>query len=530
MSGSHATVNSDDPALMTTGAPDWRSATLWFGMLVTLALLLFHDAAITMVGTWWDTKTYNHGFLVLPITLGLIWGERKAVLALVPKPEPRALVGLAVAGLLWLVGQAIEATILREVALVGLVIALVPLVFGWPVCRRLWFPLAFLWFMVPAGDELIPALQSFTSTFASALVGLAGVPVFHDGILIQTPGGMFEVAEACAGIRFLIANVALAVLFSYFAFQIWWKSAIMLCLAVVVPVVANGVRAATIILIANWIKPEWASGFDHVAYGWGFFAVVMFLLLWLGSHFADPPPLEQLMPADPPVATCSSRQSFWRWWPAAVAAVMIPVAPAYAHWVIRSPVMAASAGVEPISIPGWRQMASVQDWQPSFPGADRTILASYRGERGIVHLFVAFYDYQRQGAKVVSFANRFDDGRQWRRVATEQDEHAARLAGVSPRLDRLVANNDHGQRVVLWWYWVANRFTSDPARAKLFQLQAALWTEQPAAAVLAIASDIGPNEPMAAGLPRLTAFLDALGDPGGWLDRLAAARRGENGQ
>ena len=35
---------------------------------------------------------------------------------------------------------------------------------------------------------------------------LMSIPVFHDGIMIEIPNGLFRVAEACAGIRFLIAG------------------------------------------------------------------------------------------------------------------------------------------------------------------------------------------------------------------------------------------------------------------------------------------------------------------------------------
>ena len=102
-----------------------------------------------------------------------------------------------------------------------------------------------------------------------ALLRVAGVPVFHDGVLIETSSGLFEAAEACAGVRFLIANVMIAALFAHFAYRRAWKVAAFMSLALTVPVVANGLRAFGIVYIAFWTDNKYASGVDHVVYGCG---------------------------------------------------------------------------------------------------------------------------------------------------------------------------------------------------------------------------------------------------------------------
>ena len=111
----------------------------------------------------------------------------------------------------------------EEVALVGMLVALFIFVFGREVSKRLVFPLAFLFFMVPVGDALITPLQDFTARFAVELLRLSDIPVFHDGVMIQIPNGLYEVAEACAGIRFLIANLVISALFAHLAYEKRWK-------------------------------------------------------------------------------------------------------------------------------------------------------------------------------------------------------------------------------------------------------------------------------------------------------------------
>src|SRR5260370_7198381 len=66
-------------------------------------------------------------------------------------------------------------------------------------------PLLFLFFLVPSGAFLVPTLQKITAQISIAGLELLHIPVFSDGFMIEIPEGTFEIAEACAGLRFLIA-------------------------------------------------------------------------------------------------------------------------------------------------------------------------------------------------------------------------------------------------------------------------------------------------------------------------------------
>jgi exosortase len=68
--------------------------------------------------------------------------------------------------------------------------------------------------LVPSGAFLVPALQAFTAHFAVAGLHILSIPVYSTGALIEIPAGTFAVAEACAGLRFLIAAVAFGVFFA----------------------------------------------------------------------------------------------------------------------------------------------------------------------------------------------------------------------------------------------------------------------------------------------------------------------------
>ena len=145
-------------------------------------------------------------------------------------------------------------------------------------------------FLVPFGDEIIGPLQVVTAKIAIALTQWSGIPAFYDGIYIDTPVGLFVVAEACSGVRFLIAMVTLAVLVAFTRLTKWTHRLAFMAASIVVPIIANGIRAWGTIYIAQSQGVEFAAGFDHVVYGWFFFAFVVILLLGLAWPFFDKDP------------------------------------------------------------------------------------------------------------------------------------------------------------------------------------------------------------------------------------------------
>jgi exosortase len=151
-------------------------------------------------------------------------------------------------------------------------------------------PLGFATFLVPFGDEIIPPLQMITADIAVALTHLSGVPARVEGIHIDTPAGLFIVAEACSGVKFLIAMVTLGVLVCCTRFASWRRRAVFMAACVIVPVLANGVRAWATIYVAQFVGAEQATGFDHIVYGWIFFALVVAALLGGAWRFFEREP------------------------------------------------------------------------------------------------------------------------------------------------------------------------------------------------------------------------------------------------
>jgi exosortase A len=275
----------------------WPAALFVLGLGLAALGILFHTEVAAAVSTWDRSSAYGHCWLVLPIAAWLAWTRRELLADLAPEPLPLA-APLALGGAAaWLVMEQLGVMEGRQFAALGLVWVLVLSVFGWRVVRAMAAPLAYLVFLVPFGEFATPWLQEATLQMILLGLDIAGIPYHADGLVIEIPAGTFLVAEACAGLRFLIAALAFGALYAIVMFRDPWRRLLVLALAVVVPLVANGIRAFGIVLLGHHLGSAEAAAADHVIYGWAFFSVVILLLILAGLPFRQEPALAIRPPA-----------------------------------------------------------------------------------------------------------------------------------------------------------------------------------------------------------------------------------------
>jgi exosortase A len=267
----------------------WRLPLLRLGLAWLALIALFFGEWRAMAHQWWDASTYNHILLVPPILFWLVRLRAAELGRMTPQGWWPGLIAFAGALLLWVPASVADVDLLSQLAAVAMLQAAALALLGPRVAAALLFPLAYMTFLVPFGDELVPALQMVTAKMAVALTHWSGVPARIDGVFIDTPAGLFKVAEACSGVKFLIAMAALGTLVANICFKSWRRRALFMAAALVVPVLANGVRAWGTIYIAQSMGIAFAAGFDHIVYGWVFFALVIAALLGAAWRFFDRP-------------------------------------------------------------------------------------------------------------------------------------------------------------------------------------------------------------------------------------------------
>lgn len=492
-------------------AHGWRAHLLALFAAAAAILALFARDAAHMAGVWWESATFNH-CLLIPFLLAWLVRQRLPELRrLAPRAWAPGLAVVALGACSWLVGEAAAAALARHLGLVLMLQGAVIACLGPAVARGLAFPLFYAFFLVPAGEELVPAMQTLTAAMAMALLDLSGVPAHIEGVFITIPSGYFEIAEACAGLKFLVAMAAFGALAANVCFRSARRRILFLAAALVVPVLANGVRAWGTIYIAHRTSVEFAVGLDHVVYGGVFFAVVMALLLAAAWPFFDRRPGDAWFDPRDLQAEGAEPGSPRRAGRIAAAAASVAAAPLLWSAAV------AQAGERPIAadfrlpeVAGWERAGVPDDWRPHHPGADLFRIARYRDAAGReVDLAIAVYARQEEGRELVG------EGRGAAGPESRWAWSADLPAPPGGRAERLAS---HGlARDVASFYRVGDVVTGSGARVKLETMKTRLLGgPQHAAAVLVSAEGQGAGD-------AIGDFLAALGPIERLADRAAGA-------
>jgi exosortase A len=291
-------------SLISVTPQEWRRILLPLALGVLLLGALFNREVVAAVQTWEASTAYNHCFLVIPIALYLLWDRRFDLIGVQPRPMPLALLlGLPLA-LVWLLSERLGIMEGRQLVCISFVEVLFLAVLG----KRLWWamagPLLYLYFLVPFGEFLTPRLQDFTTWFIRHGLDILGIPAFIDGYVIEIPQGTFFVAEACAGLRFLIASIAFGCLYALMMYRSPVRRSVFILVSIVVPVIANGFRGLGIVYLGYLLNSAQAAAADHIIYGWVFFSAVILVLIALGLPFRqDEISTRSATPPDPPMGS-----------------------------------------------------------------------------------------------------------------------------------------------------------------------------------------------------------------------------------
>ena len=397
----NAPLDSSGVAVPQVARSRWTYATGVVAAAFLVLCLIFRQEVVGAVRVWIGSETYNHCFLIIPIALYMIWQRRQALAAVVAKPDFRALILIVLLSLAWFAASVFGVLELRQFMVMSIVQAMLFGVLGWPVYRCLVAPFLYLYFLVPSGEYLVPALQDFTASFAVLGLQLLGIPVYSDGTVIAVPEGEFTVAEACAGLRFLIASIAFGVFYATEIYQSPIRRTIFIALSIVVPIIANGFRALGLIAAAEAFGNAAAIEADHVTYGWLFFSMVLIALIFIGRAFSD----RKWMPASATQLPARVGQTAR---PRALAnAALLAIGLAAAGPALGAVLDFSSAPIAlrtdapTVSQPWSRLAEGARDWHPVVVGADREFSDSFTAGSERVDRFVALYGRQGRTSNLI---------------------------------------------------------------------------------------------------------------------------------
>jgi len=235
----------------------------------------------------WRTDEYaGHGMFVPAYSAFLLWMDRERLRGLPRRCEPAGALVLLLALALLAVGRSVGSLSVQVVSLTLAVGAAVLCAWGPRVLRAAAFPLALLVVMMPLPRPVVHAIslpiQEFAARFASAVLGIVGVPHHQYGIYIELPRIGLVVAEGCNGLRFLMALVTLTAAFAEATQRTPGRKLMLIAAAVPVAILANDVRVTALALAGYYVGPHAAVGLTHHSIGKGIWAMALVPLIALG--------------------------------------------------------------------------------------------------------------------------------------------------------------------------------------------------------------------------------------------------------
>jgi exosortase A len=452
-------------------APANRGALLLVALCLLAPFVLYHDTARSIVAIWNSSETFAHGYAILPISLWLVWRRRENFAAIPVAPWWPGLGLLALAGAAWLLASVGEVQVLRQYAFVAMFPLTALAMLGPRLAGSLAFPLLFLLFAVPFGEIFVNPLINFTADFTVAAVRATGIPVLRNGARFDLPTGSWSVVEACSGVRYLISSVTLGCLYAYLTFRSTRRRLMFVALSVVVPVIANGLRAYMIVMIGHLSGMKLATGVDHLIYGWLFFGLVMFVMFWIGSFWReDEAPAPRLPANGAGVAAAAPGQ------PAVMAAAVLALAalwPAFAHYNERANLNPEPVQLAPLDI-AWRAVPAFTGWTPRYLDPSAGFSGAWQsGALQPVGLTILYYRNQEDGKALISSVNHLAGQKDaWHETGSALRSEAAGARTLALR--ETTMQSPQGAMLVWQTLWTGGQYTPSAYMGKLLQARSKL--------------------------------------------------------
>ena len=262
--------------------PTWQAIAV-----LVLFVIAYFPVWKSLLGTWSNSEDYSHAFLIMPISLYLVWGKKERLREIPVSVSKAGLVLLFFSLLLYLLAFFGKITTVASFSLVVTMVALVWSLFGLEVVKVLLFPLFFLLLMVPIPSQIYSAstipLQLFVSKASTFIAMALDIPVFREGNVLHLPERTLQVVEACSGLRSIISLFTLSVVFGYISLRSNVNRALLAVAALPVAIFINIVRVLAMLIAFYCFNVDLTSGSLHTYFGLVIFIIALILLYFIAE-------------------------------------------------------------------------------------------------------------------------------------------------------------------------------------------------------------------------------------------------------
>jgi exosortase len=270
-----------------SGSLDRRVALYGTGALIAALFVLYFPILRNMVVHWSLIDDYQHGFIVAPLALWFAYERRWDLEDAKIKGSWLGLIPLFVGLASLTIGRLGTELMTMRAAFVFALMGLVLLLLGREIFKILAFPLFFLLLMVPLPQSLVNTvafpLQLIAAKAAVWSLQELSIPALVEGNIIHLAHAELFVADACSGLRSLMALVTLGVVFAHFFKPgVLWVQLVLVASTIPIAIFVNSFRVALTGFLTHHFGEEFATGAIHDFQGIFTFGLAFFMLLGEG--------------------------------------------------------------------------------------------------------------------------------------------------------------------------------------------------------------------------------------------------------
>ena len=245
---------------------------------------------------WHRSDEYSVGLIVPFLALYILWTRRRAIAEYPIKPSIWGLVLFIGAQFIRFFGLFFMYSSAERFSIVLSIAAIVLLLFGWPLFRKLSPILLFLCLMLPPPNLIqsytVLHLQHWATSSAVFCLEMVGCGVIQEGNTIHIGDTSVEVAYACNGLRMITAFFVISGLVVLLVKRVWWEKLIILISSLPIALLCNTVRLTVTALALTKLSDQF---WDDVFHDFGGYAMMPLALaivvgeLWLLTRLTTLP-------------------------------------------------------------------------------------------------------------------------------------------------------------------------------------------------------------------------------------------------
>ena len=491
----------------------------YLNKILPLALLIvalvwhYHLVLVKLFDQLITNDDFSYGLLIPIVSCYIVYQKWPKIKEGLWIPSRWGLLILGVALCFNIIGELAADLYVSRVSFVISLLGVVVLGGGWKLARLLSFPLLLLFLMIPLPDLITKALtiplQLISSQLASEMLRFIGIPVLRQGNIIDLGVRQMQIVDACSGLRYILALLALGVIFCYFYQRKIWKIITLMIVLIPATIFANAVRVA-----AMGLYPALLEGFLHAFSGWLIFIFCFGILALVNAilNRLSPPEIPEMKEgassgdkSTGEIIEPEKRTDLWKYVLAAVVMILIfiPITQRASY----APNYPMKEGFEnfPMVFGTWKgHHVHIEPEMVAVTQSDAFLNAEYTNPAyGSVSLWIVYYETQKKGGGFVHSPKGCFISSGWE----IEEAKTIEIADGKP-VNWMLVNRMGEKLLVYYWFLQRGRWISDEIVNKFYMAYDGFRHRRTDGAMIRLITPVGGN--LKAAQEKLTAFAAGL--------------------